>query len=53
LKPEHASFIDNVVLKEAPTRFEINRNVMFMGLVVLGFALWYFIIRKGAETGQS
>jgi hypothetical protein len=47
-QPENASFIDNVVLEEAPSRFEINRNVMFMGLIVLGFALWYFIIRKRA-----
>src|SRR5438045_9495787 len=45
-KQEDASFIDDLVLEEAATRFEINQNIIFMGFIVLGFALGYFIIRK-------
>jgi hypothetical protein len=44
--PDDTSFIDSVTLDEKPTRFEINKNVMFLGLVVLGFALLYFIVRR-------
>lgn len=54
-KPEDASFIDNVTLEERPSRFEINRNVMFMfaGLVIVGFGLWYFVIRKRGGGVQA
>jgi Protein of unknown function (DUF642) len=43
-----ASFIDNIILEEAPSPFEINPSKAFGGLVflVLGFSLWYFIIRR-------
>jgi len=44
--PDDTSFIDGVTLEEKPTRFEINKNVMFLGLVVLGFALLYLIVRR-------
>jgi hypothetical protein len=55
-KPEDASFIDNVVLEERESRFEINRNVTFMfvvGLVIFGFGLWYFVIRKRGGRAQA
>jgi hypothetical protein len=45
LKPEDASFIDNVRLE--PSRFEVNWSYLwFLGLLILGVALGYFIIRK-------
>jgi hypothetical protein len=44
LTPEDASFVDNVRLEAS--RFEVNRPLLWFGIIFLGLVLGYFIMRR-------